>query len=87
MPEVLIRLERPASVTPELRAWIGHRLGTGGAVLSRSRPHGSDPGGLVLKLEVQSDSDFGVREEVTDLLTDLRLLGLRPTLLSAELVV
>ena len=36
MAQVLIQLERPAFVTPELRAWINH-LGPGRVVLSRGR--------------------------------------------------
>jgi hypothetical protein len=51
MPEVLIRLERPALLTPELRAWLADRMDGGRAVL----------------------------------MTDLRLLGLRPALVSEQL--
>jgi hypothetical protein len=86
VPEVLILLERPASLTPELRAWISHRPGSGRVVLTRSRLNGSDRPSVLLRVEVDSDSDDALREEVTDLLTDLRLLGLRPTLLSEQAV-
>jgi hypothetical protein len=82
--EVLIRLERPASVTPELRAWINHRLGVGRAVLTRSRINGSARAAMLLRVELQVDSDAAMEEAVADLLTDLRLLGLRPTLLSGQ---
>jgi hypothetical protein len=82
MSEVVIRLERPASLTPELRAWINHRLGSGRAVLSRSRLNGSGPRDLLLRVELASKSDDAAHEEVTDLMTDLRLLGLRPAVVS-----
>jgi hypothetical protein len=78
--EILIRLERPASLTPELRVWIEQRLAGGRAVfLARSRPGRSGPADLVLRFE---EPESEPQEDVTDLLTDLRLLGLRPTLVS-----
>jgi len=84
--EVLIRLERPASLTPELRAWIGRRVGTGRPVLTRGRVQGSERRALLLRVELQSESDDQTQEEVVDLMADLRLLGLRPTLLSEQAV-
>lgn len=84
MSEVVIRLERPALVTPELRAWINHRLGSGRAVLSRSRLNGSGPRALLLRVELESNSKDASHEEVTDLMTDLRLLGLRPAVVSQK---
>ena len=83
MEEVLIRLERP-SLTPELRAWIAH-LGAGRAVLTRGRVTGSDRSSLLLRVEMNPGTG-GVDEEIAELMTDLRLLGLRPTLVS-EMVV
>jgi hypothetical protein len=83
--EVLIRLQRPAFVTPELRAWLADRVDGGRAVLARERSNGSHRGALMLRLEVQGDSDDAVENEVTDLMTDLRLLGLRPALVSGQL--
>jgi hypothetical protein len=85
MSEILIALERPALLTPELRAWINHRLGSGRARLTRSRLNGSDPT-LLLRVELDADSGDAVDEEVTDLMTDLRLLGLRPSLVSQQVV-
>jgi hypothetical protein len=85
MPEVLISLERPALLTPELRAWINHRPGSGRALLTRSRLDGSTPT-LLLRVELDADTDEAVDEEVTDLMTDLRLLGLRPALVSQQVV-
>jgi hypothetical protein len=85
MSEVLIALERPASLTPELRAWIHHRIGSGRALLTRSRLNGPGPT-LLLRVELDAESDDAVDEEVTDLMTDLRLLGLRPALVSQQVV-
>jgi hypothetical protein len=82
--EALIRLERPASLTPELRAWLSHRLGAGKARLVRGRLNESEPGALLLRVDVGSNPDHEVEEELVDLITDLRLLGLRPTLVSEQ---
>jgi hypothetical protein len=86
MSEILIRLQRPALLTPELRAWLADRMDRGRAVLTRERTNGSDRGGLLLRVEVQGESEDGVQDEVADLMTDLRLLGLRPALVSEQLV-
>ena len=64
-------------LTPELRAWLADRMDGGRAVLARERANGSDRGALLLRVELR-DSNGGAQEEVTDLMTDLRLLGLRP---------
>lgn len=85
MAEVLIRLERPALLTPELRAWLAHRMDRGRAVLTRERTNGSERGALLLRVEVHGESDDGMQDEVADLMTDLRLLGLRPALVSEQL--
>ncbi len=85
MVEVLIRLERPALLTPELRAWINHRLHAGRTILTRGRLNGSDHGALMLRVEMTSVGDE-LDEEVAELMTDLRLLGLRPTLVSEQVV-
>lgn len=86
MAEVLIRLQRPAFLTPELRAWLADRMDGGRAVLSRERTDRSHRGALLLRLEVPTEPDDAVEDEVADLMTDLRLLGLRPALVSEQLV-
>ena len=86
MAEVLIRLQRPALLTPELRAWLADRMDGGRATLARERANGSDRGALLLRVEVPGVSDDAVESEVADLITDLRLLGLRPALVSEQLV-
>jgi hypothetical protein len=87
--EIVIRLQRPALLTPELRAWLADRMTrrpARRAVLTRERTNGSDRGALLLRVEVQGESDDGIGDEVADLMTDLRLLGLRPSLVSEQLV-
>ena len=84
--EVLIRLQRPALLTPELRAWLADRMEGGRAMIARERANGSHRGGLLLHVEVPGGSDQAVQSEVADLMTDLRLLGLRPALVSEQLV-
>jgi hypothetical protein len=86
MAEILIRLQRPAFLTPELRAWLADRMDGGRAVLARERTNGSDRGALLLRVEVPREYDEAVEDEVADLMTDLRLLGLRPALVSEQLV-
>ena len=83
VPDVLIRLDRPA-LTPELRAWISHRLGSGRVALTRSRIDGSTRAAMLLRVELPASSEESMQEDIEDLVTDLRLLGLHPTLLSEQ---
>jgi hypothetical protein len=80
--EIAIALGRPA-LTPEVRAWINHRPGARRPVLTRERGSDAGRGAVLLRLDVEADSEADVQDEVESLLTDLRMLGLRPTLLSA----
>ena len=86
MAEVLIRLERPARLTPELRAWLADWMNGGQAILSRGPANGSNRSRLVLRVEVPGATDQAVQNGIADLMTDLRLLGLRPALVSDPLV-
>ncbi|HTU87786.1 MAG TPA: hypothetical protein VMF57_19565 [Solirubrobacteraceae bacterium] len=87
MSEVLIRLERPALLTPELRAWLADRMEGGRAVLARERTNGSHRGALLLRVELRHNSNGHAKDDVMDLMTDLRLLGLRPALVPSEQLV
>ena len=80
--EALIALQRPAVMTAEMRAWISHRARDGKPALALGRAAGSERGSLLLRVELRSDSPDAAEEELTDLLTDMRLLGLRPTLVT-----
>jgi hypothetical protein len=81
--EIAIALGRPA-LTPEVRAWINHRPGARRPVLTRGREPGLGRGAALLRIEVEGDSEAEIQDEVESLMTDLRMLGLRPTLLTAE---
>jgi hypothetical protein len=53
-------------------------------VLTRGREPGLGRGAALLRIEVEGDSEAEIQDEVESLMTDLRMLGLRPTLLTAE---
>ena len=82
MTEIAIALGRPV-LTPEVRAWINNRPGPR-PVLTRGRTNGSNQRGLLLRLDVQTTSEAETQEELDELMTDLRMLGLHPTLLPAD---
>jgi hypothetical protein len=79
--EVSIALDRPA-LTPEVRAWINNRPGNRRPVLTRDRH--SDRGGVLLRVDVDGSSEAEIQDEVEALLTDMRMLGLRPKLLDKD---
>jgi hypothetical protein len=83
--EVMISFERPASMTEsEMRAWVTER----GRVRRSERCSGADGGAsreaLLLCVDVQADSKTA-EEQLTDLMMDMRLLGLRPNVVSGEI--
>lgn len=80
MTEISIALDRPA-LTPEVRAWIHNRPGRRRPVLTRGRL--SERGAVLLRIDVEASTEAEVQDEVESLLTDLRMLGLRPKLLDA----
>jgi hypothetical protein len=80
MSEISIALGRPA-ITPEVRAWLNHRPGAKRLVLTRGAGRGS-----VLRVEVEGDSQAEVQDELESLMTDLRMLGLHPKLLTTDVV-
>lgn len=77
---VLIRLQRPASLTSEMRAWISQRLGAGYAGLALGKLQRSELGDLVLRVYVREESVASADQDLADLMMDMRLLGLRPSL-------
>ena len=81
--EIAIALGRPA-LTPEVRAWINNRPGARRPVLTRGGANGAGRG-VLLRLDLESDSDAGVQDELESLMTDLRMLGLCPRLLAEDL--
>ena len=81
MTEISIALDRPA-LTPEVRAWINNRPGRRRPVLTRDRL--SERGAVLLRVDVNDSSEAEMQDEVEALLTDLRMLGLRPKLLDKD---
>jgi hypothetical protein len=77
MAEVEIALRRPPMSAWQLRAWVKQ---FGLTHQSRLTLYGLEPGsdGLRLRLELDDDSVETSERELSDLMTDMRLLGLRP---------
>lgn len=81
MADVLIAFSRPASLgESEMRAWIAERARERGPSLSLGRPDHRRQ--HVLRVRMHADGE-SVEEQLTDLMLDMRLLGLRPSLLEA----
>jgi hypothetical protein len=79
--EISIALDRPA-LTPEVRAWINNYPGKRRPALTRGRL--SDRGAVLLRVDVDGSSEGEIHDEVEALITDLRMLGLRPKLLDKD---
>lgn len=86
LTEIAIELDRPA-LTPEVRAWLSNRgSGRSRPVLTRGHLAGLSRGAVLLRIDVPASSKDALRDEVESLITDLRMLGLRPKLLSEHVV-
>ena len=83
MTEIAIALDRPA-LTPEVRAWINSHPAKRRPVLTRDNQSELNRGAMLLRIEVEAASDSEMHDEVESLLTDLRMLGLRPKLLDKD---
>ena len=81
--EIAIALDRPA-LTPEVRAWINNHPGKKRPVLTRGHSDGLNRSAVLLRIDVDAASDAEVQDAVEALITDLRMLGLRPKLLSED---
>lgn len=77
MAEVLISFRRPASMSDhELRAWVVEQSVVRRLALVLCGQHGLEA--QALRVRVEAPDDTGLDEELTELITDMRLLGLRP---------
>jgi hypothetical protein len=82
MAEVVIAFRRPPSMTPsEMRAWVIDRALVRQRALALSGPEESQTEGLRLRVEIDDSAIETAEEELTDLMMDMRLLGLRPAVL------
>ena len=82
MIEVLISYARPESLDkPELRSWLANQVKTLSAeavtFLPPDRPTDHDRDGLV-RFAPDLDTDRSAEDRIADLVTDMRMLGLRP---------
>jgi hypothetical protein len=82
MIEVLIAYARPESLDePELRLWLANQLHTLSAeavtFLPPDRPTDHDRDALV-RFALDSDTVRLAEDRIADLVTDMRMLGLRP---------
>jgi hypothetical protein len=84
--ELLIGFWRPSSMTvSEVRAWLVDRALVRSRALALSVPEASvGQQGLRLRVELDDSEVETAEEELADLMMDMRLLGLRPAVLTSE---
>jgi hypothetical protein len=81
--EVLISFHRPASMSKsEMRAWVSERARVGQPAVALGAASGAESDPLVLRVEVREDRMEAAEEQLADLMMDMRLLGLRPAIVS-----
>ena len=82
MDEVLISFSRPASLgESEMRAWIAERVRERGPSLSLGRADHTRR--HTLRVRMHMTGAESAEEQLTDLMLDMRLLGLRPAVVEA----
>jgi hypothetical protein len=80
--DVRIVFSRPASLgESEMRAWIAERARERGPSLTLGRPDHERQ--HVLQVRLHADGAESAEDQLTDLMLDMRLLGLRPAVLEA----
>jgi len=82
MAEVVIAFRRPPQMSPsQMQEWVTDVTLAGQRALAVSAPEESANDGLHLRVQIDDGAvETGV-EELADLMTDMRLLGLRPAVL------
>ena len=79
MAEVVIAFRRPPQMSPsQLEEWVSDVTLAGQRALVVSAPEESTDDGLRLQVQIDDDAVRTSVEELADLMTDMRLLGLRP---------
>lgn len=66
----------------EIQAWISKEATSRQPALLLSRRHLSDGPALLLRVAPGAGSATAANEQLADLMMDMRLLGLRPTIVS-----
>jgi len=83
MVEVLISVTRPASMSEsEMRGWVSGRSQGGGCALSLSSRGGMGNHALLLRANVRAGTGGTAEHQLTELMLDMRLLGMRPTIVT-----
>jgi hypothetical protein len=82
--EVLISFRRPPSMTEsELRAWIGQRARSGRPALALDGLDDSESERQLLRVELRAESTDADEAQLSELVMDMRLLGLSPVVASS----
>lgn len=82
MAEVVIAFRRPPSISAsQLQVWVTDFTRTHQSRLTLHGPSRSD--GLRLRMEIDDDTAETGERELSDLMMDMRLLGLSPALVPA----
>ncbi len=83
MTEVLISYKMPASLSEiEIQAWINKQATSRQPALILTSRHLGDGPVLILRVAPGSSSATAANEQLADLMMDMRLLGLCPTVVS-----
>jgi len=81
---VLITLRRPASMSrSEMSGWISERAQPRSAAITLGVSDSAEKGLQVLRVEVRGHWTQAAEDQLADLMMDMRLLGLRPEIVSA----
>jgi hypothetical protein len=67
----------------EMRAWISERAQPRSPAITLDVTDGADRDPQVLRVEVQGEWTETADDQLADLMMDMRLLGLRPTIMPA----
>jgi hypothetical protein len=86
MAEVLIFLQRPPTLSEaEMRTWLLERAGIHRRPkLAIAEPDHREGQQALLQVDVEADSVQDARTQLNELMTDMRLVGLRPAFASTD---
>jgi hypothetical protein len=85
MAEIMIFLQRPPTLSEaEMRTWLLERAGIHRPKLAIAEPDHRDGQQALLQVDVQADSVQDARTQLNELMTDMRLVGLRPAFASTD---
>jgi hypothetical protein len=80
---VLITFERPASMSrSEMSGWISERAQPRSNAISLGVTDSTEKDPQVLRVEVRGNWTQAAEDQLADLMMDMRLLGLRPEIVS-----